>query len=195
MHHGADIDHRDLIGHTPIMVIASLLRGPEVDCTILQYMLKKGADPNAADRYGRSAMHYAAHDIHKITLPHRYGTSLHSRDWEVLTPLHDAAASSLGTDMVRYLLRYSADINAVSDAGATPLHCAFAPVVVRSLLRRSASIEARDQQGRTPLLVQCLGHLPCMISRTRGNGLKSKRIVCAGCLNGVQTRPCLIMMV
>jgi cytohesin len=67
------------------------------------------------------------------------------------TPLHEAAAAGQPA-AARALLQRGADVNAVNDSGATPLHKAIgSPEVAAVLLDGGADTNACDIRGRTPL--------------------------------------------
>jgi ankyrin repeat protein len=71
--------------------------------------------------------------------------------------LADATAGNVSA--VRQALDAGADVNAVSAAGATLLHCAVAARsvdLVELLLERKAGLEARNADGATPLLLDML---------------------------------------
>jgi ankyrin repeat protein len=80
------------------------------------------------------------------------------------TPLHLAVASEFNGDIVRMLLRFGANINAINQGGETPLHLAvayeFNDDIVRMLLRFGANINAQDNNGNTPLhIAASRGHI------------------------------------
>lgn len=76
------------------------------------------------------------------------------RDKQGNTPLHRCATFNR-PDLVRLLVRYHADVNAVEPVrGATPLHLAVAYghlEVTQALLEHEANATAVDKQGNTPM--------------------------------------------
>ena len=123
-----------------VMLLASLLLWtPDVlatplhlkvsvgDAAAVRTLLKKGADPNITDEFGRSPLYLAA------TMPYSFG---------------DYAA------VIAALLQAGADPNAPNRLRQTPLHETAASghaAVVAALLQADADPSATDVSGRTPL--------------------------------------------
>ena len=123
--------------------------------------ISKGAQVDAQDPAGRTALHFAAHgyrDIAELLLAH--GANVNAKDNNGDTPLHDAAlpwvsgyrrccplhdAALRGRkDLVELFLAKGADVKAIDNAGRTPSAEAarrgFTEVV--ELLRESRSSSA-----------------------------------------------------
>ncbi|MBV9851236.1 MAG: ankyrin repeat domain-containing protein [Armatimonadetes bacterium] len=75
---------------------------------------------------------------------------IRSRDEGRYTPLFWAAAEG-DVDVVRWLLRHGADVNATGGNKFTPLHVTQSPAVVRLLIRAGANTRLIDAWGKTPL--------------------------------------------
>eukprot|EP00899_Mesostigma_viride_P003846 jgi/Mesvir1/13462/Mv16521-RA.1 len=70
------------------------------------------------------------------------------------TPLHLASDEGM-LDVVRYLIKSGADVNALDKGETTPLHLASENGhfgVVQELLKSGAAVNAKDQHGLTPLI-------------------------------------------
>ena len=115
------------------------------------------AGVDAADAYGRTALHYAARfpdrpEVAGVLL--RHGTDLEAADTQRgRTPLHEAAAAGRAAT-AELLIRYRAVVDAADSMGDTPLHRAARNgrlEVIDLLLRHGADIEARNTAGETPL--------------------------------------------
>ena len=150
------LDHGALIQESYLATAAD--RG---DTDIAETLIAAGADVNAKDKGGNTALHAAAwsghEDIVKLLLSH--GADPDPKRSDGLTPLINAAgpgAESHGKGCVELLLAGGANVNATDGDGDTPLHKAAYygnGDVVEILLAHGASINATNKMGRTPLQV------------------------------------------
>jgi ankyrin repeat protein len=130
------------------------------DVAGVQAQLRAGADPNAAQGDGLTALHIAAQtgnlEITRTLLGARANVSAKTRLGDY-TPLHLAAGGG-HTTVVRALMDAGADVNAVTAyTGVTPLHLAAKAVggetVVKTLIERGAAVNVREAAaGQTPLM-------------------------------------------
>jgi ankyrin repeat protein/mono/diheme cytochrome c family protein len=150
---------RDESGNTPLMA-AGLYGNTEA----VQLLLKAGADVQATNRAGATALLRAATFEEKAALLVAAGASVNARSALGNTPLHLAARKPGNHRTVRLLLDHGAQANATNMFGATPLMAAAAAGDLESarlLLERGADINARPNMngdgfiwggGRTPLM-------------------------------------------
>ncbi|OIQ92587.1 phosphocholine transferase AnkX [mine drainage metagenome] len=145
---------------TPSAAIDGLTVGPPLSVAVrkgnlkaVDSLLAAGADVNAPDILGRTALHVAAFynrkQIAALLLAH--GADVKASDSEGLTPLH-AAVLAANADIATLLLDKGADVNAVTDTGKTPLHLAAAIGCYRLtklLIPRGADVNRKDKSGRT----------------------------------------------
>ncbi len=128
------------------------------DLEAVRALLQQGADPNAAQADGLTALHWAALNdklgIAEILL---YAGAAISPVTRVggYTPLHLASQSGHG-EVARTLLEAGADANAYTTTGVSSLHFAAqadAAEAIRALIEHGAEVDARDTfSSRTPLM-------------------------------------------
>ena len=118
-------------GATPLMRAAK-----NGDAASIRLLLAHGADPNARQRNNTTALMFAA-GLGR-------GTGAFTKDYASEAELLEA---------VKLLVAAGADVNAVSDAGETPLHygAQASDDIVRFLAAKGAKLDAKDRQGRTPV--------------------------------------------
>ena len=125
----------------------------------VRQLLRGGADVNAAQGDGMTALHWAAErgdaDLAKILIYAGGNVNAGTRIGHY-TPLHIASRKGR-VDVVRALLAANADAHATtSNSGVMPLHLAAAsgnPDAVTALLDAGADINAREGAwGQTPLI-------------------------------------------
>jgi ankyrin repeat protein len=130
------------------------------DVAAVRSLLGNGADPNAAQGDGLTALHLAAQEgrleIARMLIAAEASLDAKTRIGGY-TPLHLAAVAA-HADVVGALLQAGADAGAVTTTGGvTPLHLAAGAVngeaAVRALLERGAPVNARENAaGQTALM-------------------------------------------
>jgi len=128
------------------------------DLAAVRTLLEQGADVNAAQGDGMSALHWAAGkgDPQMIGVLLHAGASVKATTRiDRATPLHLAAAAGSAA-AIEALLKAGADVQAVTSPGTTPLMMAAAagrPDAVKLLLARGANPDARESaKGHTALM-------------------------------------------
>ncbi len=109
--------------------------------------LNAGADPNARDETGATALHLAARFNPSAAVVEALieaGADLHLRDNPGRAPLHLAAWQNPSVAVIRALIEAGADPNEPNDKGWTPLHLAARANfhVVEALLDHGALLDA-----------------------------------------------------
>ena len=129
------------------------------DTAKVRQLLKQGADVNAAQGDGMTALHWAAQrgDLDEAKMLLYAGARLEATTRNgSYTPLH--LASRVGkVSLIKALLQGGANANAVtSSGGATPLHFAAGqgnPDAIAALIAGGAKVDAPDSAwGETPLM-------------------------------------------
>lgn len=77
-------------------------------------MLQSGADPNARYHFGTEMSFISATDARGLELLLKYGANANSRDRGGITPLMRACRDYDGYEAAKVLIKYNADVNAVS---------------------------------------------------------------------------------
>jgi ankyrin repeat protein len=127
-----------------------------VDRDEVARLIKQGANVNATEGDGSTALHWASYrdDVAIADQLLRAGANAHVANDLGATPLW--AACSNGSDaMVRRLLEAGADPNLALLSGETPLMVAArsgAATVVSQLLARGAKVNVSGSRGQTPLM-------------------------------------------
>lgn len=128
------------------------------DVAAVRSLIAAGANENAAQGDGMTALHWAAERgdsaMTAALLRAKANIKATTRIGDY-TPLHIAAKGGKGA-VVRALLKAGSDPNAVTSSGATPLHFAAASgdtIAVKALLDKSVDVNAREKEwGQTPLV-------------------------------------------
>jgi ankyrin repeat protein len=126
------------------------------DHAAVRTLLAKGADVNAAQVDGTTALHWATHydDAEAVALLVKAGANVNAANRFGVPPLVLASTNGNAT-VVRLLLEAGADANATMKGGETPLMLAAragSVDAVRALLVRGAKHDRRELHGQTALM-------------------------------------------
>jgi ankyrin repeat protein len=130
---------------------------------VAKFLLDHGADPDAKNRDHQTPLHAASlfGSIKGAQMMLEHGANMNARTRRGQTPLHqvlDGLNDTYDTldmflDTMRFLLAHDADLDALDDNHATPLHVASHWGCVEGaqlLLEHSANVHLEDKMGRTP---------------------------------------------
>ena len=150
---GGDVNERDVWGTLP-------LYGATGNQTMMMHLLSRGASADVKMAIDMDRIDIAERILEKdpSQAQMRFGTGL--------TLLHDSArVGDARLAAMDLLLRHGADVNAVTNWDATPLHLAAFHAhskTVSFLIERGAAVEFRDDFGLTPSgVAEAKGHSEC----------------------------------
>lgn len=139
---GAALEARDKNGLTPLLMAAgagvegvtsyapfgAVIQGYGGGPEALRVLVTRGANPNARDARGLTALHWMASvgDTADAQLLVKRGANVNARADKATTPLH-IAVSKGDYSMSKLLLQLGADATARTEAGQTPLDIALSP--------------------------------------------------------------------
>ena len=142
------------------------------DLKIIEVLFEHGADVNASDECGRTALHFIVifergrrfgfrygedpdikvkREITKLLLSR--GANVNAQTGKGMTLLH-AACNNRYVEVVEALMQYNADVDCKCETGRTPLHLAARngrTGIVEVLLKFGANIDSKDKYGMTAL--------------------------------------------
>jgi ankyrin repeat protein len=141
---------------------AAAVRSPLADAaekrdkTAVIALLQKGADVNAAQADGTTALHWATYheDAELVALLVKAGANVKAVNSYGVPPLADACMNGDGA-VVKLLLEAGADPNITMKGGETVLMLAARSgnlAAVNALLARRADLNARERRGQTALM-------------------------------------------
>ena len=166
----ANINARDISGNTPLHRAMEDFEEPKSvqgkSLNVVKFLLGHGADPDAKNDHHSTPLHQASYygSAEGARLMLEHGANVHARSWKGRTPLHRVLASlddaydtlDIFFDTMRCLLAHGADVDALDDDFATPLHLAAyfdRTKAAELLLEHGANVHLKDKWGRTPLQV------------------------------------------
>jgi ankyrin repeat protein len=142
---GASAKARDAQGNTPLLLAAAY-----GDAACLQLLLDHGAQVNATNTAGSTALLRAAGDFEKLSLLVQRGADVNARSALGNTPLMLASRPADSHRAVELLLTHGADAKATNHFGATALMAAAAggdEQTVRLLIKHGADANALPGSG------------------------------------------------
>lgn len=150
LEHKASTELKDGYGHTPLLTTA---HSAEKCRPMMEILLASGADINATNPYGSTALHNAARrrdtSVTKFLIDN--GANINAKTGIGNTVLHSIVGID-GEDLLPYYLQCGADLNLKNDKGETALHRAiylFDMKTARKLLTTGADPLILDGIGRS----------------------------------------------
>ena len=153
---GVKVGVRNGRGETPLScVIRSCWRDIEKAKAIIEALIKAGADINAKNKDGNTALHRVSERGHAkmVEALIKAGADINAKNKDGNTALH--WVSECGhADVVKLLINAGADINAKNKDGDTALHRVSErghADVVKLLIKEGAKVGVRNKEGEKPL--------------------------------------------
>lgn len=174
---GVPVSVRDGAGNTPVISAAAF-----GNLDSLRALLDQGAEVNATNARGATALMRAAYDPDKVALLLEHGADVSSRSGFGTTALMLAARTSGSYRSVKALLERGAEVNATNHFGATALMAATASgdlATVRLLLEAGADPNAHPAASEAGFLFGG-ARSPLMWAAFRGNLPIMNRLMEAG---------------
>ncbi|MBD3350579.1 MAG: hypothetical protein GF364_03735 [Candidatus Lokiarchaeota archaeon] len=108
------------------------------------------------DEEGNSRLHIAALGNEEVVVENflKSNDNPNIKNLLGISPLHYACQGEKALPIVKLLIKYGADYNAMSNNNSTPLHFAAyngKPEVVSYLVSKGACLDFKDENGQTPL--------------------------------------------
>jgi len=134
IHDGRIDSFREMLDKAPTLATGRLDRGNTLlhsaafygQADMVRLLIEHGADVNAVNHYGSSALYQAAlmkntEEAARILL--EKGADVNAASWDGETPLHRAVISP--TDLVKLLIEYGAKVDVKDNEGKTPVEIAI----------------------------------------------------------------------
>jgi ankyrin repeat protein len=182
---GTDANVRDAEGNT-LLMYAAVYAKP----TDLEFLLAHGADVNAANKAGHTALMRAMPDPAKVKLLVKHGADVNASAGGT-TPLLIAAGIRSADDVLRYLIENSADLKATDGLGLDPVMTAAAVGAIGNLkilvdAGGSGSSEAKNRPVPATTRISKLDQATLDRLRKRAEGvtalMSAARVDCEACV-------------
>jgi ankyrin repeat protein len=149
---GVDVNSRDADSNTLLMQAAVYATRAD-----LEFLLAHGADVNAANKAGHTALMRAMPDLAKIKLLVEHGANVNAVSSSGNTPLLLAAHIRSAEEVVRYLIQKGADLKAVGGTGSDAVQLAATQGASRNL---KVLLDAGASGANSRPRKECLSRAP-----------------------------------
>ncbi|PVD36268.1 hypothetical protein C0Q70_03246 [Pomacea canaliculata] len=149
--HGANVNIKTKVGDMTPLLLACQMDFPD----IVRRLLQEGANLEAEDAEGRTALHAASNgsSVDLVKLLVTRGARIDHRDKSGWTPLHFACQRG-DQNVVDLLLEKSSNVDVTTSDDVTPLHIASShghAGAVEALIRKGANLAFKDKTELTAL--------------------------------------------
>ena len=155
---GIDVDQRDAVGCTPLMVTSYFRKKSlKENAVMIEYLISQGADVNAAASNGTTAIIGTAIDgrVDVAAILVQNGAKPDARTTDYGDTAIYRAVERDRYDFLEFLLSVGVDINVQDDFGVTPLMKAAgngSATSVKMLVAKGADVNIRDDAGWNALI-------------------------------------------
>ena len=153
---GANVNEKDSLGRTPLMIASKSNQNPEV----IKILIKAGANVNERNSEGRTPLMSASASNQNPEITEtliKAGANVNDRTPEGVTPLMLTAYNNTNPEVIETLIKAGANVNEKDSLGRTPLMIASEsnqnPEVIEILIKAGANVNDRTLEGWTPLMI------------------------------------------
>lgn len=147
---GANVNSVDKFGTTPLMQAALYS-----NASCIRLLLDKGADPNAANQAGATALMWSAGDPEKVRLLLNKKSAVNPQASSGRTALSIAASNAGNIEAVELLLAAGAKVKVTAPLSGGPVWAAASSgdaAILRAMLSAGGDPNERNRVGMTPLM-------------------------------------------
>ena len=153
--HKAEVNLMGGWSHASALILASKLANKKTSESIIRLLVDAGADLNATDADGATALHAAAFSGSMNVLKLLVGNNakLDLKDDEGSTPLLVAVLQGRHA-AAKYLIESGANLNIKDRSGVAPIHAAISqaqPKLLNTLLCHQVDVNVKNEEGMTAL--------------------------------------------
>lgn len=152
-----NVNARDELKDRTVLSYVAQLNQDESHYEVIETLLENGADVNAKDHDGKTALHFLAYqsNLKVVQLVLKHGADVNARDNTGRIPLSEAISFD-NYEIVRLLVSNNSNVNNVNNTSSrmTILQGACRKKdmkIIKLLVKNGAKVDARDRRGYTPL--------------------------------------------
>jgi len=153
--HGSDTKTQDSDGNTLLHTAVKIYIDPTKnwDIVIVKYLVSRGADVNAKNRYDSTPLHQAtlSSNLEAVKYLVSHKADVNAKDSEGNTPLRWAVIYNETIEIAFHLISNRANVNDPQKNGYSQLHSVRNVEFAKLLIANGADVNAEDEDRATPL--------------------------------------------